>query len=140
MTQQEWLIQNNDASVRGRGTRLTPLGEKLVWAGERLQARLRPQLQNLAQELETDLNEVLSQRPTTVRVHASHGFAVAKLNELLSLQSDIRIDLRYVSNQYSLVSLAHDACELAGVHLPRGELRNAGKRRCRCGRDHEPSA
>jgi molybdate transport repressor ModE-like protein len=37
---------------QGRGTRLTPLGEKLVWAGQRLQARLRPQLQNLAQELE----------------------------------------------------------------------------------------
>src|SRR5262245_35011892 len=43
--------------ARGRGTRLTPLGEKLVWAGERLQARLRPQLQNLAQELESDLHE-----------------------------------------------------------------------------------
>jgi len=110
---------------RGRGTRLTPLGEKLVWAGERLQARLRPQLQNLAQELETDLNELLPQRATTVRVHASHGFAVAKLSELLSRQSDIRIDLRYVSNQNSLVSLAHNACELAGVHLPRGELRKA---------------
>ena len=110
---------------RGRGTQLTPLGEKLVWAGERLQARLRPQLQNLAQELESDLNEILPQRATTVRVHASHGFAVAKLSELLSRQSDIRIDLRYVTNQNSLVSLAHDACELAGVHLPRGELRKA---------------
>ncbi|HTV77693.1 MAG TPA: substrate-binding domain-containing protein [Steroidobacteraceae bacterium] len=110
---------------RGRGTRLTPLGEKLVWAGERLQARLRPQLQNLAQELETELQEVLPQRTTTVRVHASHGFAVAKLSELLSHQSDIRIDLRYVSNQNSLVSLAHGACELAGAHLPRGGLRKA---------------
>src|SRR5579872_7144850 len=108
---------------RGRGTRLTALGEKLVWAGQRLQARLRPQLQNLAQELETDLNEVLTQRTSIVRVRASHGFAVSKLSELLSRQSDIRIDLQYVSNQNSLASLAHDACELAGVHLPRGELR-----------------
>ena len=111
--------------TRGRGTRLTALGEKLVWAGQRLQARLRPQLQNLAQELETDLNEVLPQRTTSVRVHASHGFAVSKLQELLSRQSDIRIDLRYVSNQNSLVSLAHGACELAGVHLPQGQLRSA---------------
>ncbi|HUK00689.1 MAG TPA: substrate-binding domain-containing protein [Steroidobacteraceae bacterium] len=110
--------------TRGRGTRLTALGEKLVWAGQRLQARLRPQLQNLAQELETDLNEVLPQRTTVVRVHASHGFAVSTLSELLSRQSDIRIDLRYVSNQNSLVSLAHEACDLAGVHLPRGELRD----------------
>jgi molybdate transport repressor ModE-like protein len=109
--------------VRGRGTRLTALGEKLVWAGQRLQARLRPQLQNLAQELETDLNEVLPQQASVVRVHASHGFAVSMLSELLSRQSDIRIDLRYVTNQNSLVSLAHGGCELAGVHLPRGELR-----------------
>jgi molybdate transport repressor ModE-like protein len=106
---------------RGRGTRLTPLGEKLVWAGQRLQARLRPQLQNLAQELETDLGDLLPRRASIVRVHASHGFAVSKLSELLSRQSDIRIDLRYVTNQNSLVSLAHDACELAGVHLPRGD-------------------
>jgi molybdate transport repressor ModE-like protein len=108
---------------QGRGTRLTPLGEKLVWAGQRLQARLRPQLQNLAQELESEINEVLPQRTTLVRIHASHGFAVSKLRELLSREPHIGIDLRYVSNQNSLVSLARGACELAGVHLPQGELR-----------------
>ncbi len=108
---------------RGRGTRLTALGEKLVWAGQRLRARLGPQLQNLAQELETDLNELLPQRALMIRVHASHGFAVSKLRELLSREHEIGLDLRYVSNQNSLVSLAHGACDLAGVHIPRGELR-----------------
>jgi molybdate transport repressor ModE-like protein len=111
------------AREQGRGTRLTPLGEKLVWAWQRLQARLRPQLQNLAQELETELNDALPQRETIIRVHASHGFAVSKLRELLGRSSDIGVDLRYVSNQNSLVSLAHGGCELAGVHLPQGELR-----------------
>ena len=109
---------------QGRGTRLTPLGEKLVWAGQRLQARLKPQLQNLAQELETDINEVLPQRTKLVRIHASHGFAVSKLRELLSsLEPQLNVDLRYVSNQNSLASLARGACDLAGVHLPLGELR-----------------
>jgi molybdate transport repressor ModE-like protein len=108
---------------QGRGTRLTPLGEKLVWAGQRLQARLKPQLQNLAQELETELSEVLPRRVEVVRVHASHGFAVSKLRELLSREPGIGVDLRYVSNQSSLVSLAHGQCELAGLHLPQGELR-----------------
>lgn len=111
------------AREQGRGTRLTPLGEKLVWAGQRLQARLRPQLQNLAQELETEINEVLPQRPDLVRIHASHGFAVSKLRELLSREPHLSIDFRYVSNQNSLVSLARGACELAGVHIPQGELR-----------------
>jgi molybdate transport repressor ModE-like protein len=108
---------------RGSGTRLTLLGEKLVWAGQRLQARLGPQLQNLSQELETEINELLPRGPSTIRVHASHGFAVSKLREMLSREQGLQVDLRYVSNQNSLVSLAHDACDLAGMHLPQGELR-----------------
>lgn len=108
---------------QGRGTRLTPFGEKLVWAGQRLQARLGPQLQNLCQELETQLNQLLPHRPSIIRVHASHGFAVSKLRELLSREPDIGVDLRYVTNQNSLVSLAHDECDLAGMHLPQGDLR-----------------
>ena len=108
---------------QGRGTSLTPFGGKLVWAGQRLQARLGPQLQNLSQELETEINQFLPHGPSIIRVHASHGFAVSKLRELLSREADLGVDLRYVSNQTSLVSLAHDGCELAGMHLPQGELR-----------------
>src|ERR1700689_923391 len=108
---------------QGRGTSLTPLGAKLVWAGQRLQARLGPQLQNLSQELQTEINQFLPHGPSIIRVHASHGFAVSKLRELLSREADLGVDLRYVSNQNSLVSLAHDGCDLAGMHLPQGELR-----------------
>ena len=36
---------------RGRGTRLSTLGDKLLWAGKRAQARLEPELENLAAEL-----------------------------------------------------------------------------------------
>jgi molybdate transport repressor ModE-like protein len=109
---------------KGSGTSLTPFGEKLVWAGQRLEARLRPLLQNLSQELETEINQMLPHGPLVLRVHASHGFAVPKLRELLSREPDIGVDFRYVSNQSSLVSLAHDECDLAGMHLPQeGELR-----------------
>jgi molybdate transport repressor ModE-like protein len=108
---------------QGSGTKLTPFGDKLVWAGQRLQARLGPQLQNLAQELETEINQLLPLGPSIIRVHASHGFAVSKLRELLLREEGLGVDLRYVSNQTSLVSLAHDGCDLAGMHLPQGELR-----------------
>jgi molybdate transport repressor ModE-like protein len=110
---------------QGRGTSLTPLGGKLVWAGQRLEARLGPQLQNLSQELETEINQLLPHRPSIIRVHASHGFAVSKLKELLNREANLGVDLRYVSNQNSLVSLAHDECDLAGLHVPQGELRKA---------------
>jgi len=110
---------------QGRGTSLTAFGAKLVWAGQRLQARLEPQLQNLAQELETEIKQFLPHAPAVIRVHASHGFAVSKLRELLSREADLGLDLRYVSNQNSLASLVHDSCDLAGMHLPQGELRKA---------------
>ena len=116
---------------RGKGSRLTPFGEKLVWAGERMQARLGPQLENLAQELATEIKPFLHQRPSVIRVHASHGFAVSKLRELLDREPGIGVDLRYVSNQHSLVSLAQGACDLSGVHLPRGELRAQGIQACK---------
>jgi molybdate transport repressor ModE-like protein len=115
---------------RGKGTKLTAFGEKLVWAGERLEARLQPQLENLAQELATELKELLPNHPTIIRVHASHGFAVSKLREMLNT-AEMSIDLRYVSNQTSLVSLAHNTCDLAGVHLPRGELRKRSVNACK---------
>ena len=63
---------------RGSGTSLTPFGDKLVWAGQRLEARLGPQLQNLSQELETEINQLLPRSPSIIRVHASHGFAVSQ--------------------------------------------------------------
>src|SRR5215470_15653681 len=116
---------------RGKGTALTAFGEKLVWAGERMQARLGPQLENLAQELITEIKPFLHQRPSVIRVHASHGFAVSKLRELLDREPGIGVDLRYVSNQNSLVSLAQGACDLSGLHLPRGPLRPQGVRACR---------
>src|SRR5262245_35881414 len=40
---------------RGRGTRLNVLGAKLLWAGKRAQARLAPELENLAAELASSL-------------------------------------------------------------------------------------
>jgi molybdate transport repressor ModE-like protein len=116
---------------QGRGTTLTPLGEKLVWAGQRLQARLGPLLQNLSQELETEINQLLPHKPTVVRVHASHGFAVSKLREMLAREHGIGVDIRYVSNQSALVSLAHDGCDLAGMHLPQGELRKQAIAACK---------
>lgn len=108
---------------QGRGTALTNFGERLVWAGQRLQARLGPQLQNLAQELESEINALLPEGGATVRIHASHGFAVSALRDLLARESDLRVDFRYVGNINSPASLAHGGCDLAGIHLPRGELR-----------------
>lgn len=108
---------------QGRGTSLTGFGERLVWAGQRLQARLGPQLQNLAQELESEVNALLPEGRSLVRVHASHGFAVSALRGLLAREPALHVDFRYVGNANSPASLAHGGCDLAGLHLPQGPLR-----------------
>jgi len=81
---------------------------------------------HLAQEPASEIKPFLEQRPSVIRVHASHGFAVAKLREFLDREPGIGVDLRYVSNQHSLVSLAQGACDLSGLHLPHGALRAQG--------------
>src|SRR5450830_830647 len=46
-------------SGRGRGTTLTPLAKKLIWADRLIAARLSPTLESLASELETELGTVV---------------------------------------------------------------------------------
>src|SRR5262249_47099299 len=67
---------------RGKGSKLTAFGEKLVWAGERMQARLGPQLENLAQELATEIKPFLHHRPSGIRMQSSQCLAVSKLRPL----------------------------------------------------------
>ena len=104
---------------RGRGSRLTPLGEKLVWADRRIAARLAPVLDTLASELESELERVMPQPEHLLRVHASHGFAIEKLLEHLRMRQ-VGVERKYVSSQEAAASLHDGACELAGFHVPTG--------------------
>jgi molybdate transport repressor ModE-like protein len=104
---------------RGRGSRLTALGEKLVWADQRIAARLAPGLESLASELETEIESVLKTEPVLLRIHASHGFAIETLFEFLS-QRNIGFDRKYVSSLEAPAGLRDGACDLAGFHIPLG--------------------
>lgn len=106
---------------RGRGSALTPLGEKLVWAGHRIGARLTPLLETLASELEVEIGRVLSTERDLLRVHASHGFAIEKLLDTLVAQG-LAVERKYVGTQEALASLRDGGCELASFHVPVGEL------------------
>lgn len=101
---------------KGRGSNLTPLGEKLVWADQRIKARLGPELDNLASELKLALQQTLSDMNPVLRIHASHGFAVA----LLPKFSDdlLQLDLQYKSAVDALAALAREDCDIAGFHVP----------------------
>lgn len=106
---------------RGKGTSLTPLGEKVLWAEQRAIARLGLQLESLASEINLEINRLLDAGMATLRIHASHGFAVARFPDLLQGHPRIQLDLRYLGTLESLASLARGACDMAGFHLPVGE-------------------
>lgn len=107
--------------ARGKGSTLTPLGEKLVWADQRISARLGPVLDSLASELAAEIEQVLATEPTVLRLQASHGFAVEKLVEFLA-EGGTRVDRKYGSSTEAAAALQEGSCELAGFHLPEGPL------------------
>jgi molybdate transport repressor ModE-like protein len=110
---------------RGRGSTLTPLAEKLVWADRRIAARLAPVLDSLASELEVELRRVVDPGPKLLRVHASHGFAIERLLARLGAQG-VDVERRYTSTQEAAAAFHDGACELAGLHVPLGELEARG--------------
>jgi molybdate transport repressor ModE-like protein len=110
---------------RGRGSRLTPLREKLVWADRRIAARLAPALDTLASELEVELQRVLLPPQRLLRIHASHGFAIEKLMAMLTA-SGVDVERVYTSSLDAAASLHAGASDLACFHVPHGALEAHG--------------
>jgi molybdate transport repressor ModE-like protein len=109
---------------RGKGSTLSALGEKLVWADHRIAARLGPVLDSLASELATEIGRAISSEPVVLRIHASHGFAIERLIERL-VQSGLRIETTYGSSTASAAALRDGACDTAGFHIPLGAMQDA---------------
>lgn len=107
---------------RGKGTSLTPLAEKLIWADKRITARLTPILESFASELEAILVGV----STSLRITASHGFAVDALIKRLKADH-VPVEINYRSSLEAVAALAHNECDLAGFHVPVGEFKHAAQ-------------
>jgi molybdate transport repressor ModE-like protein len=107
-------------AMRGRGAHLTALGERLVWADKRIAARLSPMLDSLAAELETELERGIG-KDAPICLHASHGFGVEVFRHAMG-HAQRPLDLKYRSPDDALGALRAGACDLAGLHLPMGEL------------------
>ena len=115
---------------RGRGSTLTPLAQKLIWADKRISARLSPLLESLASELENELDRTLPRQARALRIHASHGFAVAALVQQLDAARQ-PVELRYRNSFESVAALARGECDLAGFHVPIGEFEAAAAKHYR---------
>ena len=107
---------------RGKGAKLTPLGAKLLWAEQRSDANLFPQLENIASELNLEIGHALKHSQSVIHLHASHGYAVEKLPALMDHHGHATIDLQYMGSVAALASLSAAKCDLAGFHVPIGDL------------------
>jgi putative molybdopterin biosynthesis protein len=107
---------------QGRGTKLTALGERLLWIRERINARLAPHLQSAASEVEQQLGEILDEPHPALCAYASHDLVLAELRDLLRAGSGPKLDVRFVGSLDSVIALCKSRCEIAGFHLPEGSL------------------
>ncbi|WP_421911975.1 substrate-binding domain-containing protein [Marinobacter sp.] len=100
---------------KGQGTQLSSLGEKLLWADQRVRARMAPQIESMASELNDQIQQLLAGSHPVLRVHASHGYAIALLPEF---SDHVEVNLQYRNPEEALSALADGQCDLASFHFP----------------------
>ncbi|MEX1168163.1 MAG: substrate-binding domain-containing protein [Hydrogenophaga sp.] len=104
---------------RGKGSTLSPLAEKLVWADLRIMARLQPILDSLSSELSHEIAKVANPGDSAFRLHASYGFSIEKLIEQLLAQGQA-VARTYASSTAAAAALHDGACHASGMHIPYG--------------------
>jgi len=110
--------------ARGRGSVLSELGEAVLRSQRLSGERLQGNLQALASEVASDLNRWLSPLGPELRIHASHGYAVASLVTAL-VADEVPVEIKYRDSVDAITALVRGECDLAGFHLPRGDFRAA---------------
>ncbi|MFC5428469.1 substrate-binding domain-containing protein [Paraburkholderia denitrificans] len=112
------------AKSRGRGSVLSELGEAVLRSQRLCGERLQGNLQALASEVASDLNRWLAPNAQNLRIHASHGYAVASMVTAL-VADQVPVEIKYRDSVDAITALTRGECDLAGFHLPLGEFRSA---------------
>lgn len=102
---------------KGRGAQLTQLGQKLLWSNQRIDARLHPEMESFATELNVELQSLLANHAPVVRIYASHGYAVALMTQYVR---DYQVEIHYHAPHHALIALNEGRCRIAGFHQPIG--------------------
>lgn len=100
---------------RGRGAKLTALGEVLLQANQRIDARLHTQMESLAMELNAKVHKVISDQVGVMTIYASHGYAVALIPKYMP---DYQTELHYHGSEDALKALQSGSCKVAGFTVP----------------------
>jgi putative molybdopterin biosynthesis protein len=104
---------------RGRGARLSPLGEKLVAADDAAARVVTGRLASAVRSLNRDVTALRRQAPARPLVmHASHDLALAELRDTLPRGRGVVLELLFRGSLECLADLARKQCDVAGFHVP----------------------
>jgi len=106
------------AGGQGRAAQLSAFGERLLWAEKRVLARLLPQAESLAGQLDRELLLAVDPGLRVLPACASHDLLFGALRERLQRDARVLLDVDYVGSTQALERLNAGACMLAGIHLP----------------------
>jgi molybdate transport repressor ModE-like protein len=106
---------------RGRGAKLTTLGMALLDLRERAAVSLAAEFERIGAQAEAALSGYLGRKTGGVALRASHDLALEQLSQLGRRQG-VELDLAFGGNMKNIAALAQDQCDLAGFHVPCGEV------------------
>lgn len=102
---------------RGKRARLSPFGQKLLFAEQLARTRLAPQIDNLIAELERGFALAFDRGAHVVTMMASHDLALPRLKDFMATQAQLHLDLQFRGSVESLEALSRGDCSLAGFHI-----------------------
>ena len=116
---------------RGRGARLTQLGENLL----RADARLRREMQPLCARFELAADRSASATSVPLRLAASHDPLLAAFCERVAIPSGLLGEVSFRGSSESLALYARGAADIAGFHVTIGGGGDGLRKRLRAERD-----
>ena len=111
---------------RGRGTKLTALGQKLIQTKFSIEKEHIDTLHAAANKLNNEINALIGQRHKKKKVtfSASHDLAINFLQSILELSGKHEIEFHSRGSLENLKLLNSCQVDIAGFHFPEGELVN----------------
>ncbi|HYF20330.1 MAG TPA: substrate-binding domain-containing protein [Ramlibacter sp.] len=114
---------------KGQPARLSPFGDKLLWAERQAQARLAPQIEALHADLERAFAVAFDDGSHVLTLHASHDDALVLLREQAAMHARLHLDIRFMGSVDAISDLNEGRCAMAGFHaLPQPPAGSASAR------------
>ena len=109
---------------KGRGAKLTAIGEKLLWAEQFIISQMSPELNKLSDELNKQFTTLINvkKKPDKICINASHDLSITHLHTLCTQSGIFELDFHFRGSLECLRELANSRCDIAGFHFPIGEI------------------